>query len=104
MKQNKFTILIFTSLALLLSACQKETSDVFLPDNGQLMGADTNWVTAINPSMPVSLLKADLAIPTYSDTIDINASTSYLNAASGLQFTFQPNCLTDSNNNPIKGD
>jgi len=104
MKQNKFIIFIFTSIALLLSACQKETSDVFLPDSGQLLGADTNWVTAINSSMPVSLLKADLAIPTHIDTIDIDNNTSYLNAASGLQCTFQPNCLTDSNNNPIKGD
>ena len=46
MKQKNFILSLFAGIALIFSACQKENSDIFLPDNGQPTGADTNWVVA----------------------------------------------------------
>ena len=100
MKLNKYTRIFFVSIVILLSACQKENSDIFLPGNG---GADTNWVTNIDPSMPVALLQSDLAMPAYTDSIEItNSSTDFI-SSSGLQCLFPANSLTDSNNVPVTG-
>ena len=100
MKLNKYTRIFFVSIVILLSACQKENSDIFLPDNG---GADTNWVTNIDPSMPVALLQSDLAIPAYTDSIEITNSSADLISSSGLQCLFPANSLTDSNKVPVTG-
>jgi hypothetical protein len=100
MKLNK-NILIIISSAVILSACQKENIDIFLPDNNQ--GIDTNWVASVDPSMPVSLLKSDLAIPAYIDTIEITNSSTDVISSSGLQCLFPENCLIDSDNLPVRG-
>jgi hypothetical protein len=101
MKLNKYILIFFVSVLILFSACQKENIDIFLPDNRQ--GADTNWVSNIDPSMPVSVLKSDLAMPAYTDSIEINNSSINFISSSGLQCAFQANSLTDSNNAPVTG-
>jgi hypothetical protein len=103
MKLNKHILFVIVSTVLILSACQKENSDIFLPYNGPGAGADTNWFTNIDPSMPVSLLKSDLTMSTYTDSIEINNNATELIASSGLQCLFQANCLTDSGNETIRG-
>jgi hypothetical protein len=101
MKLKKNILAILTGTGLMLSACQKENIDIFLPDN--VASADTNWVTDIAPSMSVSLLTADLAIPAYTDSIEINNNTTSLITSSGLRCSFRENSLTDSNNIPVSG-
>lgn len=91
------------SVAIFFSACQKENIDTFLPDDGQGAGADTNWVTHIDPFMPVVLLKADLSIPNYIDSIDITDNDTDLIFSSGLQCLIKANTLTDANNLPVTG-
>ncbi len=103
MKLKKYILFIIISGGLILSACQKENIDIFLPDNGQFEGADTNWVMNIDSSMPVSLLKSDLAITLYADSIEINNTATELNSSSGLHCSFQANSLTDFNNVPVSG-
>lgn len=103
MKLNKYILRFFVSVVILLAACQKENSDIFLPDNGLGTGADTNWVTNVDPSMSVSLLKSDLAIPAYTDSIEINNGSTEFISSSGLHCSFQANSLTDSNNVPVTG-
>ena len=85
----------------MLAACQKENIDIFVPDNRQ--GMDTSWLTNIDPSMPVSLLKSDLAMHPYNDSIEITNGITTILTSSGLQCSFPANCLTDSNYVPLRG-
>ena len=43
------------SIALMLGSCNKNM-DYFVPDLGQVAGADTNWVSNITAAMPVAVL------------------------------------------------
>ena len=99
MKLNKPILIFFASILSMLSACQKEKVDIFLPING----ADTNWVTTIDASMPVSLLKSDLTIPVHTDSIEVGDTPADLFTSSGIHCSFQANSLTDSNNTSVRG-
>ena len=102
MKLKKYILLIIAGHALIFSSCQKENSDVFMPDNRH--GMDTSWVSFIDPAMPVSMLAGDLSIPVYKDSIDIAGNTAAeLITSSGLKFLLPANCLTDYSHAPIKG-
>ena len=103
MRLNKYILIFPVSVIIFLSACQKENIDTFLPYDGQGTGADTNWVTNIDPSMPVALLKADLSIPNYIDSFDITDNDADLIFSSGLQCLIKANTLTDVNNLPVTG-
>lgn len=99
---KKIVAILFITAGLLLNACKKN-SDIFVPDPGQLSGPDTGWYASITSTMPVSLLKNDLAIPVYSDTITVNANNAYVQTPFGLQCGFPPNCCVTSTGQTVSG-
>lgn len=101
---NKKIYIITAVLAtLFLGACQKN-SDIFVPDSGQLNGPDTTWYSLITPTMPVSVLKANLQSPYYTDTFVVSSSASAtINTPFGLQCTFPPACCVTTAGVPVSG-
>lgn len=78
-----------------LHACQKNI-DVFVPDPGQLNGPDTSWQATITASMPVSVLKSNLLVAPYRDTINVNGSVASVATPFGIQVNFPANCCVGS--------
>lgn len=101
MKLRKYILLLPAIAAFILSSCQKENSDLFLPDDRH--GMDTAWVSFIDSAMPVSLLAADMSVPVDRDSLDISNFPVELIASSGLKCALPANCLTDYNNKPVRG-
>lgn len=92
----KVFILILFAGSFFLNACQKNT-DFFVPDPGQLIGADTNWHSTVTAAMPVSVLKNNLLLEPYQDTITVNASIASIATPFGMQLNFPPNsCVTSA--------
>lgn len=81
--------------SLFLHACQKNI-DVFVPDPGQLNGPDTSWQTTISTSMPVSVLKNNLLVAPYRDTINVNGNVASVATPFGIQVNFPANCCVGS--------
>ena len=102
MKIKNIATLFLISSILFLSACQKDT-DVFIPDPGQITGPDTNWVANINAGMPVNILKNNLLLETFTDSIEVNANLVTINSASGLTCVFPPLCCQRPNGTPVTG-
>ena len=82
------------SIALMLGSCNKNM-DYFVPDSGQLAGADTNWVSNITATMPVAVLKNTLLLKPYTDSIDLQKNDTLKNAT-GLRCAVLANSLLDS--------
>ena len=99
---KKIYILLLLTGSILFTACQKD-SDIFVPDPGQISGPDTSWYSIITPAMPVSLLKNNLILNTYSDTINVNNNNAYITTPFGLLCGFPPNCCIGSSGQPITG-
>ncbi len=98
----KTFILVLAAGGFFLSACQKNT-DIFVPDPGQLNGADTSWHAAVTITMPVSVLKNNLLLQPYYDSIEVNASTATVLSSSGLLISFPPNCCVNDSGQIITG-
>jgi hypothetical protein len=99
---KKIIILILFAGSLFLNACQKDI-DVFVPDAGQLNGPDTVWQSTITPASPVSVLKNNLLIEPYQDTITVNANIATLATPFGMQLNFPPNCCVNGAGQPVTG-
>jgi hypothetical protein len=99
---KKIIILILFAGSLFLNACQKDI-DVFVPDAGQLNGPDTAWQSTITPASPVSVLKNNLLIEPYQDTITVNANIATLATPFGMQLNFPPNCCVNGAGQPVTG-
>ena len=93
MNIKTFISVIITG-SLFLNACQKNT-DIFVPDPGQINGPDTSWHSVITASMPVSILKNNLLLQPYQDSITVNANIASIVTPFGIQINFPPNsCAT----------
>ncbi|MGG9962040.1 hypothetical protein [Ferruginibacter sp. SUN106] len=91
---KKIVTILLISTAFLLNACQKNT-DIFVPDAGQLNGADTTWNTTVPTTAPVFSLQSSLLSEPVRDSFEINANTVTITASNGLQITFPPlSCVT----------
>jgi hypothetical protein len=99
---NKYILIFLAGMIVFFSACQKTNIDTFLPD-GPGVNADTNWVNNIDSSTPAAALKADISIPNFKDSININTDDVNLVFSSGLQCLLKANTLTDSNGLTVKG-
>lgn len=88
---NRKIILSFLlgSLILLIS-CQKDV-DLFTP-NGNPVGADTNWVSAITTSSPIFELKHSLSRDVIVDSVDCTTGGTIL-TQDGLSITLTPSSL-----------
>lgn len=93
----------FLLLALFSLVACKKNQDIFVPDPGQINGFDTNWVSTINVSMPISLLKSKLLIPVQRDSFLVSSSIVISISATGLKSVIQPAILLDSNNLQVTG-
>jgi len=98
----KTFILVLAAGGFLLTACQKNI-DIFIPDPGQLNGPDTTWHNTVTPTMPVSVLKNNLLIQPYVDTITVNANTATIITPFGIQLTFPPHCCATAAGQIITG-
>ena len=93
MNIKTFISVIITG-SLFLNACQKNT-DIFVPDPGQINGPDTSWQNVITASMAVSILKNNLLLQPYQDSITVNANIASIVTPFGIQINFPPNsCAT----------
>ncbi|GAB2838604.1 hypothetical protein [Ferruginibacter profundus] len=91
---KKIVTILLIGAAFFLNACQKNT-DIFVPDAGQLNGADTTWSTSVPTSAPVFSLQSSLLSEPVRDSFEINANTVSITASNGLQITFPPlSCVT----------
>ena len=99
---KKFILSLLIAAGFLLNACQKDL-DVFVPDSGSLNGPDSTWYSTITASMPVSTLRTNLAITTYTDSIQVNSNVVTLSTPFGLQCTFPPNCCVGNAGQVITG-
>jgi len=93
--------------AFFLNACQKNI-DVFVPDPGQLNGADTTWAATLSPTAPVFSLQTSLSATSLlsepvKDSFEINANTITVILTNGLQLTFPPHCFVNSVGQPVDG-
>lgn len=98
----KACILLLISGCLLLQACQKDV-DVFVPDPGQLNGADTTWKATVTASMQVSLLRTNLLAAPHLDSIEVNAATATVLLPDGALVTFPPFCCVNANGQTVTG-
>jgi hypothetical protein len=99
----KGSLLILFAGITFLNACKKDV-DVFVPDPGQINGPDTSWQNTITATMPVSLLKNNLAQePVYMDSINVNASIASVTTPFGIQVNFPPNCCATALGQPVTG-
>ncbi len=99
---KKVTISFLIAAGFYLSACQKNI-DVFVPEAGQLNGPDTSWYSTISSSMPISQIKSDLSLATYTDSIQANTSTAYVLTPFGLQCGFPPLSFVSTSGQTITG-
>ena len=91
----KTFILVFLAGFFFLTACKKNT-DIFVPDPGQINGPDTSWQNTITAAMPVAVLKNNLLLQPYHDSIIVNANTATIVTPFGVQLTFPPNCCSNA--------
>jgi hypothetical protein len=102
MKIKAFILILFAG-GLLLNACQKDI-DIFVPDPGQINGPDTSWQNTVTATMPVSILKTNLAQePVYLDSFTVNANIASVTTPFGIQVNFPPNCCATSAGQPVTG-
>lgn len=101
MKTKAFILILFAG-GFLLNACQKDI-DIFVPDPGQLNGPDTAWQNTVTATMPVSVLKNNLIVEPYKDTISVNAATATVTTPFGVQLIFPPHCCNNSAGQPVTG-
>lgn len=99
---RKIIISFITAGVILFSSCQKST-DIFVPDPGQLNGPDTTWQSIITPAMPVSTLKSSLLIEPYIDSIQVNSNLATITTPFGVQVNFPPNCCVNTAGQPVTG-
>ena len=99
---KKIIILVLFAGGLFLNACQKDI-DIFVADPGQLSGPDTSWQSTITAAMPVSILKNNLLIDPYRDTITVNANIASVVTPFGIQVNLPPNCCTNTAGQPVTG-
>lgn len=91
--KTKLTIAYFLLAGLIFSSCQKNI-DVFVPDPGQNAGPDTTWYSDVTANMQASILRTQLKITPYQDTIDGSAAATII-TADGVQCSFPANsCVT----------
>jgi hypothetical protein len=83
-------------------SCKKD-SDVFIPDITATQGPDTNWYNIIADSMPVNILKKQLAPGLYLDSFEVNANQVFVTTPSGLTCRFPAFCCTNANGQAITG-
>lgn len=98
----KTFILVFLAGVFFLTACQKNT-DIFVPDPGQINGPDTSWQNTITATMPVAVLKNNLLLQPYYDSIMVSANTASIVTPFGVQVNFPPHCCTNGAGQPITG-
>lgn len=93
--------LLFTLLigCMAFSACQKNL-DVFVPD---LPNATGTWYNTITSAMPVSGLKADLRLPIYKDSFNVNGLPVTATTGSGLQCYFPSGSIVSAGGMPVVG-
>ena len=96
-----YKTLFFLTAVLVLNACKKDT-DIFVPDEGQT-GPDISWYSNITVSMSVSVLKSNLLLQPFSDTVQVGSNTSHLISSAGLECTFPPNSLVNNAYQPVTG-
>ncbi|HMO61057.1 MAG TPA: hypothetical protein PKC39_02125 [Ferruginibacter sp.] len=89
------TILVFTS-------CQKDL-DLFVPDPGQALHADTNWVAAGIDAPNIAVLKKSLQPAFFTDSIELNGATASMVTPSGLHGVFPSGCLTGPGSTSVWG-
>jgi hypothetical protein len=85
-----------------LSSCQKDI-EVFVPNPGQLAGPDSTWYNTITNTLPVVALKNKLLNNIHKDSFVLNNNAVTLTTALGLQCTFVPGTLINTNNVPVTG-
>lgn len=98
----KTVIIVFLMGGIFFSACQKNT-DLFVPDPGQLNGPDTNWVSSITASMPVTQIKNNLLFEPYKDSIIVSSNISTVTTSFGVQLVFPPNCTISTTGQTLAG-
>jgi hypothetical protein len=98
----KTLILVLATGGFFLTACQKNI-DIFVPDPGQGNGPDTTWHPTVTSTMPVSVLKNNLLIQPYIDTITSGANTTTVITPFGIQLTFPPHCCANAAGQIITG-
>jgi hypothetical protein len=86
--------ILWLSIAIMMGSCNKNI-DNFVPDPGQVIGPDTNWVSNITATMPVALLKNTLLLKPYSDSIDLQKNDTAENTT-GLRCSIPANSFLDS--------
>jgi hypothetical protein len=101
MKIKVFILILFAG-GLFLNACQKDI-DIFVPDPGQLNGPDTSWQNTVTATMPVTVLKNNLLLQPYQDTIIVDANTATIVTPFGVQVNFRPHCCTTGSGQPVTG-
>jgi hypothetical protein len=104
---KKIVTILLISAAFFLNACQKNI-DVFVPDAGQLNGADTTWVASLPATAPVFSLQTSLSVTSLlsepvKDSVEINANTVTVLLTNGLQLTFPPLCFVNSVGQTVDG-
>lgn len=99
---KKIAIILIIGTALFLNACKKST-DVFVPDAGQINAADTIWSNSLAATAPVYTLQNTLLLQTVKDSIEVNANVALLTTSNGVQLTFPPLCCVGSNGQLITG-
>jgi hypothetical protein len=94
MMNIKKILFVFVAGVFFVTACQKNT-DIFVPDPGQPNGPDTSWKSIITVNMPVSVLKNNLILQPYQDSINVNSNIASIVTPFGIQVNFPPNsCAT----------
>jgi len=103
---KKIVTILLISGALFLNACKKNT-DVFVPDPGQLNGADTAWNAVIPTTAPVYSLQTNLlSISTepVKDSFEISTANAVtILTSNGVQCTFPPLCCVTTAGQIITG-
>ncbi|MGF2412463.1 hypothetical protein [Ferruginibacter sp.] len=99
---KKIATILLIGGALFLNACQK-SSDIFVPDPGQLNAPDTTWSNTIATSAPVFSLQTNLKIEPLKDSFEVNNTIATILTASGVQVTFSPNCCVSSTGQTVTG-
>ena len=94
LRQICWAAIVPLSIALMFGSCNKNM-DYFVPDPGQVAGADTNWVSNITATMPVAVFKNTLLLKPYTDSIDLQKNDTIKNAT-GLRCAVLANSLLDS--------
>lgn len=99
---KKIIIPVLAAGILIFSSCQK-SSDIFVPDPGQVNGPDTIWQPTVTSTMPVTDLRNSLLFSPYVDSIEVNANIATVNTSFGVQVNFPPNCCVNAAGQVITG-